>query len=69
MAVAKAFEQPRVAELFQVLGHARLAQAEDPRQLRHAALALRAQHHDAQPRRVGEGFQLVDQLLGSVAHK
>ena len=66
MAVPKAFEQPDVAELLEVLRHARLAKAEDPRQLRHAALALCTQHHDPEPRRVGEGFQLRDELLGAV---
>jgi hypothetical protein len=69
MAVAKALEQLHRAQLFEVLGDARLAQPENLRELGDAALALGAEHDDAQPGRVGQGFQLHHKLLYAIFHK
>jgi hypothetical protein len=68
MPVAEALQQARITELLQVLRDARLAQAEDLREFRHAALALRAEHDEAQPDRVGEGLHRHDELFGET-HK
>ncbi len=56
MAVAKTFEQARIAQLLQVLGDTRLAQSEYTREFRDTALTLCAKRDDAQPGRVGQGF-------------
>ncbi len=68
VAVPKAFEQPGVAKLLEVLRDARLALREHLGQLGHRALAANAQGQQAQPDRVGERLELRNELLGAAFH-